>query len=198
VATELAQIVGNLVAFYGFAGRTVVVVGAGGGQLVEYARDTRGVIAVDPDGAGLERLVARAAERGLADKFTFVRGGLLSVKPRGDVVLFEFCLHELPHPARALDHAQQLAPDVLVIDHSPGSPWEWYAAEEDGVEAAWAAVARKPTRRRLDVEACQRFQDYAELEARLALQGPRSHERIGRFRGQRDIAIPMPYRLALL
>jgi Domain of unknown function (DUF4440) len=48
----------------------------------------------------------------------------------------------------------------------------------------------------LDVEAFQHFHDYAELEAKMARQGRKSLERIGSYRGQSTISIPMPYRLA--
>lgn len=198
MATDIEQIVRTLVAFHDLVDRVVVAVGAGGGQLVEYARQVRQLIAVDPDGAALERLATRAGERGLADKLTMVQDDLLNVRPRGDVVLFEFCLHEMPDPARALAHASELAPDTVVMDHAPGSPWMWYAAEEAGVEEAWTAVAKRPVRRQLDVEASQRFDDYAQLEARMAQQGPSCFERITPFRVQTAIAIPMPYRLALL
>ena len=100
--------------------------------------------------------------------------------------------------ARDLEKAGTLAPDILVIDHAPGSPWEWYAAEEGGGEAAWAAVGRAGVRRTRDVEGVQCFRDLAELRDRFADLGPASHERIEAFRGTRPIAIPMPYRLALL
>jgi SAM-dependent methyltransferase len=198
VATDFEQIVRNLVTFYDFAGKTVVAAGAGGGQLVEYARHAQRVIAVDPDGPAIERLVARIGEHGVADKFTIVQGDLLTVRPSGDVVLFEFCLHEMPDPERALAHAGELAPDVLVIDHAPGSRWSWCAAEDAQVEAGWNAVAPRPLRRSLDVEAFQRFHDYSELEAKMAAQGPTSLERIAIFRSQEAISIAMPYRLALL
>jgi hypothetical protein len=74
----------------------------------------------------------------------------------------------------------------------------WCAAEEDGVAAAWAAVERRNVRRTLDVAATQRFADFRELEARLDAQPPASRERIASRRGQRDIVIDMPYRIALL
>ena len=71
-------------------------------------------------------------------------------------------------------------------------------AEETGVAAAWAAVVGRNVRRTLDVSATQRFGDFPELEARLAAQAPAGRERIASHRGQRDISIDMPYRLALL
>ena len=198
MATDLELIVRNLTDFYDFVDKTVIAVGAGGGPLAEYGRRARRVIAVDHDASAMERLSVRVRERRLADKFTLVHGDLLTVRPTGDVVLFEFCLHEMPDPLRALDHARLLARDVLVIDHAPGSPWEWYAAEEAGIEAGWAAVARGPVRLQRDVEAFQHFNDFAELETRLARQGATSKARIAAFRGQQPIFIAMPYRLALL
>jgi predicted RNA methylase len=198
VATDLEEIVGNITSFYELAGKTIVTVGAGGGQLIGYARQARAVIAVDRDAGALERLAERLEAQGLADRFTLVHGELLALRPQGDVIVFEFCLHEMEDPDRALLHALELGPEVLVIDHAPGSPWMWYAAEESGVERAWTAVARMSVGRQLDVAAVQRFADYTELTAKMARQGPHSLERIARYQGEVDITIPMPYRLALL
>ncbi len=198
MATDIGQIVATLLAFYDFADKSVVAVGAGGGQLIEYARPVRRVIAVDRDEEAIRALGARAREIGLADRFTLVTSDFLGVQAHGDVVLIEFCLHLMAEPDRALAHAAELAPDVLVIGHAPGSLWSWYAAEDRGVEAAWKAVGIRRARRSRDVEAFQRFRDYAELEARLAHQAAPSLERISSLRDRTDISIPMPYRLALL
>jgi hypothetical protein len=100
-------------------------------------------------------------------------------------------------PECALAHARQLPPDVVVVGHAPGSPWSWCAAEDRGVEAAWNAVERVGIRRQRDVIASRHFADYAELEAKLAGCAPESLVRIQERRGQTDITIPMPYRLAL-
>jgi ubiquinone/menaquinone biosynthesis C-methylase UbiE len=198
VATDLSKIVANLTAFYDLADKIVVSVGAGGGQLVEYARPVRQLIAVDRDEAAIERLAARARDSGLSNKFTLVTSDFLDTQPHGDVVLFEFCLHQMAEPDRALEHASRLAPDLVVLDHAPHSEWSWCAAEEEIVAAAWRAVASRTVRRQQDYDATQQFTDFAELEARLSQQGPESRGRIERSRGQTAISIPMPYRLALL
>jgi hypothetical protein len=198
VATDLGKIVESLVRFYDFDGKTVVDVGAGGGRLVGYARTAARVVAVDSDADAMALLSSRVAERGLAVRFEMVTADFLSVQPRGDVVLLEFCLHQMPDPEKTLEHASGLAADVLVIDHAPGSLWSWCAAEEDLVRAAWEAARRRPIRRETGVEASQVFRNYAALEGRLSAQGPESLERIGRYRGRRQISIPMPYILALI
>jgi SAM-dependent methyltransferase len=198
VATDIGEIVSELVRFYDFTGKTVIEVGAGGGQLIEYARPARRVIAVDRDAAALARLEMLVADRGWTDRFTLVAADFAGLQSRGDVVLFEFCLHEMPAPDAMLAQALDLAPEVLVIDHAPGSPWSWYAGEDGGVEGAWAAVERRGVHRRRDVEAWQQFRDFDELAGKLVSQVPECQTRIASFRGQRDIAIPMPYRIAVL
>jgi SAM-dependent methyltransferase len=198
VVTDTRQIASTLAGFYDFSGRTVVDVGAGGGQLVEYARGARAVIAVDRDGAALVQLRVRLHESGLAERFTLVEQDVLEVTATGDVVLFEFCLHQIADPARALAHARTLAPDVVVIDHAPGSPWSWLAAEGEQVDRAWQAVEKGPVRRRRLVLGSQHFAGHAELRARLSAQGPESALRARAYRGRSPIAIAMPYQLALV
>jgi hypothetical protein len=198
VTTDIRQIVANLTAFYDFSARVVISVGAGGGQLVEYARPAHRVIAIDQDEAAIGHLAGRARECGLLDRFTLITADFHAVRPCGDVVLFEFSLHEMPEPERALGHARELAPDVVVIDHAPHSRWSWYAAEEGEVAEGWKAVERESIRGRHCVDATQYFHDYTELETRLARQGPKSLERLAPYRGRRSISIPMPYWMALL
>lgn len=197
MTTDTHQIANTLAAFYDFGGRTVIDVGAGGGQLIDYARGARKVIAVDCDARALARLADRVRGRGLDDAFVLLNRDFLDVSATGDVVLFEFCLHLMAAPERALAHARQLAPDVVVVGHAPGSPWSWCAAEEGGVETAWKAVERVGIRQQRDVMASQNFADYAELEAKLAGCAPESVVRIQARRWQTNIEIPMPYRLAL-
>ncbi len=198
MGTDTGRIVANLTAFYEFRDKTVVSVGAGGGQLIEYARSARRVIAVERDSEGARRLAERARAAGLDDRIEILEEDFLAVRPRGDLALFEFCLHEFEDPGRALDRGAEAAPDVVVVDHAAGSPWMWCAGEEQGVEAAWAAVARKEVRRRRQLEGIQIFARFADLESRLAACGPVSRSRIERFRDAVEIAIPMPYRMVLL
>ena len=115
-----------------------------------------------------------------------------------EVVVFEFCLHEMPDPARALERARSLAPEILVYDHAPGSTWSWHAAEEDKVVRSTRAMEARGIRRRTVFEAEQRFRDYAELHAKVASQGPTAIERAAPFRERRDFVIPMTYLAALL
>jgi hypothetical protein len=114
------------------------------------------------------------------------------------VVYFEFCLHEMDDPEKALMHAKSLAPDIVVYDHSPGSEWIYYGAEEDKVCRSFAAMEHFGIRRRQTLHAEQRFTRYAELVAKVSPQGPLAVERVQPFATATDIVIPMSYELNLL
>lgn len=198
MATDVARIIQNLIDFYDFTAKEIISVGAGGGQLVEYARGARRVIAVDSDPAAIERLNAALAKAGLASLFETITADFLETTLSADVVLFEFCLHEMADPAAAIAHAKAMAPDVVVIDHAPNSEWSFYTAEAEKIAAEWQAVEAAGTSRRIHHEAIQRFADYAEIFEKLKGLGPPATDRILRFRDAHDFTIAMPYAIALM
>ena len=156
------------------------------------------LIAVDHDPSTTERLARTIAAHELEGKVTVITGDFLAVELRGDVVLLEFCLHEMSDPRAAIDCARKTASDVVVIDHAPESKWAWYANEEDDMARAWDAVAAARPRMEAAYEALQRFGDHGELRDRLSACGPVSRRRIDVLDGRAPIAIAMPYRIALL
>lgn len=198
MATDIARILANLLAFYDLSGKSVVAVGAGGGQLAGYGRVASRVIAVDRDHAAMEQLRTAVAAQGLDGRFEFWAGDFLACDRSADVVLFEFSLHEIADPAAALSRATRLAPDLVVLDHEPGSPWIYYGAEDDKVERSWRAVEGLPVARRVRYDTEQRFADFEALHEKLHLQGDESFRRIERYRGRHEIVIPMSYALALV
>jgi len=198
MATDVAAVLANLLAFYEFDDKTMISVGAGGGQLAGYGRVARKVIAVDPDGAALAALTERTRALGIEDRFVLLEKDFMAVTERADVVLFEFSLHEIPDHGGALAHAATLAPGIVIIDHAPGSRWAHVVDETEKVAASWAAVAARGTRRTQDFDAVQRFASYRELFDKVKSQGAEAIRRIERWRGCADITIPMAYRTALL
>jgi predicted RNA methylase len=198
MATDYSLIVNNLLSFYDFTGCTVVCVGAGGGQLIDYARNARKIIAIDNNPDAMDRLKKAIPDKNLNCEFEFVLGDFFETSARGDVVLFEFCLHEIDDPVGALTRARSMAPDVVVIDHLPGSEWEYYGAEDEKVCRSWEAIEAAGTERRASFEAVHRFSCYDDLVEKFKSEGEMSLQRIGRFASQRDIAIPMPYGMALI
>jgi ubiquinone/menaquinone biosynthesis C-methylase UbiE len=198
MATDIAAILGDIESCYDFTGRTVIHVGAGGGQFIGYAGRARSVLGVDPDLAAVEHLKVAVRQRGLEDRFRVLQGDLLTVSARADVVFFEFCLHEIVDPLTALRQARALAPEVLVVDAAPGSAWAWHLCETEKVLRGWAAAERFPRALDRTFTGVQRFRDHAELLARVQVLGEPVIRRILEFEGRRDIAIDTPYRVALL
>jgi hypothetical protein len=198
MATDVRLVVRNLLDFHPLAGKTVVSVGAGGGQLVEYGREARRVVAVDGDAEALRRLGDVLAAKGLAERFELVCADFLEVSARGDVVLFEFSLHEMPDPAKALAHARTLASDVVVLDHAPGSEWAFHVVEEEKVRRSAEAARLAGVRAERLFLGEQRFAGHAELLAKVSGQGPLAVERAESFRGASGIVIPFCYETLLL
>jgi SAM-dependent methyltransferase len=198
MATDIAAILRNLETCYDFTGRSVIHVGAGGGQFIGYAGKVRSVLGVDLDAAAVERLRAAVRENGLEDRFRVTQGDILSVSARADVVFFEFCLHEIVDPLTALRHARALAPETLILDPAPSSSWAWYLCEAEKVLRGWSAAGRFPATLDRTFAGIQRFRDHAELLAKVRVLGEPVIRRVREFAGRQDFAIDMPYRVVLL
>lgn len=192
---ELAQ---NLRLFYDFTGKTVLYVGAGGHRLLDSSIRTKWVIAIDQGDKSLANLRRTVARQGRRASVEVVAAGFEEVAFRGDVVYFEFCLHEMAEPRTALEHAGALAPDIVVLDHRPGSEWAFYAAEDVRVKRSAVALSRFGVKRRKRYTIEQRFGNYAELSAKLNVRGAMARRRAQRFEGATNIVIPMSYELVLL
>lgn len=198
MAADYKKMVADLVAFYDLKDKTVLTVGAGGGQLIEYGRVAGKVLALDSDAQALEKLQENLKIAGLEDKFSPILGDFFQVDLRADVVLFEFCLHEMADPGAAVERAFGMAPAVVVFDHWPGSEWSFIAAEEKKVAASWASLGRFPVKKTRVYETVQLFSDYEQLYQKVKGQGETSLARVVAFKGLTDIRIPMTYGLALI
>ncbi|MCX6555709.1 MAG: methyltransferase domain-containing protein [Candidatus Aminicenantes bacterium] len=198
MAADIKQLLNNLLGFYDFTGKTIVSIGAGGGQMIEYARPAKRVFAVDSSAAALDTLRLNLGKSDLAGKFAIVLSDFYRCQQTGDVMLFEFCLHELPDPAEAIAHARRLAGDVLVADHFPGSEWAYYVAEEDKVARSWKALHACRPRKVQKHESVQSFKDYRELRQKVESMGEVAISRIEPFIGRTGFTIPMAYGFALL
>jgi hypothetical protein len=198
MATDIAKVLANLTSFYDFRNKSVVHVGAGGGQFVGYASDTRHVLAVDPDAAALGPLRAAIEKLALDDRFTIRQARFEALTDPADVVFFEFCLHEMDDPETALRHARALAPDTLIIDHAPESPWAWHTAETEKAARSWAAVERAGVIDDRAFVGRQLFADVEALVARVASLGEPALSRARALGGAGTIEIEMIYRVALL
>ena len=156
------------------------------------------MIAIDNDSTAVNKLRQSIEEKGLTSKFELMCGDFHATQARGDVVLFEFSLHEMNDPAAALQRSRAMAPDTVVFDHSPGSEWAYYIAEDEKVKSSWNAIESCAIRKSIHYDAIQRFATYQELYDKVKPQGQASINRIKRFESARDITIPMKYGIALL
>ena len=193
-----SELTANLTKFYDFGGKAALYVGAGGGQLLGPASGVIKLVAIDSDAKSLKGFRSEAKTKWVGIPVQFVPRSFESVLVRADVVYFEFCLHEMPNPIKALGHAHSLAPDIVVMDHLPQSEWIFYGAEETQVLRSYNAVESFGTRRREVYRTEQRFKDYQELATRLSEAGEESLQRSLRLKGAKDIKIQMDYGLFLL
>ncbi len=198
MATELAPIVKNFRDHCALAGRRVCTVGAGGGQLVDVYHDAAWITAVDIDTGALAKLGNVLEARGLAARSTLVAQDFLAHTEPADLVVFEFSLHEMEDPARALAHALALAPEVFIYDHAPGSPWAWQVLEEDKVRRSWAALEARAGLQHWTFQCEQSFAHRSELEAKVQSQGPEALRRAAGFSLEEPIRIEMGYFCARL
>ena len=198
MAADYGKLTRDLGRFYDFTGKVVLFVGVGEKQLLDLSIRARNLIAIDQNAAAIGEFRKRVAALGLGESVNAIAAPFEEVTSSGDVVYFEFCLHEMSDPDKALMHARTLAPDIVVFDHSPGSDWTFLAAEEDKVLRSAEAMQRFGIRRRERYRTEQRFADYAELLTKVTGQGAVAIERAQRFEGTADIVIPMSYELNLL
>ncbi|HEX6880132.1 MAG TPA: hypothetical protein VF135_07200 [Terriglobales bacterium] len=198
MAANYTKMSDELRRFYDFAGKVVLFVGAGGRQLLDLKIPVKRLIAIDKDLDALRELKKELAENKLQNPVEVIAAEFEEVSCHGDVVYFEFCLHEMGDPEKALAHAKSLAPDVVVYDHSPGSEWSYYVVEEEKIARSSVAMQRLGIRRREMLGDEQRFANHAELLAKVRTQGPVAVERAERFANDTGIVIPMSFELDLL
>ena len=200
MAADYDLMIRNLLAFYDFKDKTMVCIGAGGGQLIGYSKAPKKIIAIDQDAGALEQLRLAVARNNITDKFKLIHGDFLTMDlpVHGDVVLFEFCLHEMTDAAVALTRAGKLADDVVVFDHGLKSQWAYYVVEEEKVRVSWQAVKRFKVSKHHVYEAEQKFKDYDEILTKVKPQGEIAIQRIEKFKSKIDITIPFTYELALV
>jgi hypothetical protein len=198
MATDVRKIIQSLVAVYDPSGRTIIVVGGGGGQFIEYGRRAAQILSLDSDAEAIRLLRENLKKAGLEDRFTPILGDFYESQLKGDAVLFEFCLHEMSDPKTAIQHAQTMAPDIVVIDHWPDSEWSYYTAETEKVKASWEALESFPLKNKQSYQLVHLFNDYDELYLKLKDQGELSLSRIQKFRSESNIAIPFTYGIAVI
>ncbi|MFA8449370.1 MAG: class I SAM-dependent methyltransferase [Bacteroidales bacterium] len=195
---DINKIIQNLLDFYDFKDKKILSIGAGGGQFIAYGKSAKHVIAIDNDLKALDRLKDSVHRLGLNDKFTLVHSDFKDVNYKVDVVLFEFCLHEMENHSLLLNLAFNMGQDIIIADHSVDSEWAFIADEIDKAEKSWNAVHGFKVKKEQCFKSEQFFEDYEELFNKVKAQGENSIKRIEKYNKQKSIIIPMGYKFALL
>ena len=198
MATDTKKIIENLLEFFDFNNQTIISVGAGGGQFIEYGRVSKQVIAVDNDKEALSRLENSLQKSQLLHKFALINSDFYLFNRKGDVVMFEFCLHEMKDPEAAINHALTMAPIILINDHWPSSEWAYIVDEKEKVINSWKALKRFDLKKIQQYDTVQFFHDYDELFQKVKVQGENSINRISQYKDKKDFTIPMSYGFALI
>jgi predicted RNA methylase len=198
MATDISKILNHLYEFYDFDNRTVITVGAGGGQIIEYGRKSKNVLAIDYDEEALNKLKDKLVKSGLDNKFTLIHADFTLCQLQGDIVMFEFCLHEIEDPGTVLKHALTMAPNVIIADHWPGSEWAYIGAEEEKIAKSWETLKLFQLKKIQKFDTVQFFHDYEEIYQKVKPQGETSIERISDYKGKMNFTIPMSYGIALI
>lgn len=198
MAADYKLMLRNLMQFYDFTGKEILAVGAGGGQFVELARGGKKLIAIDHGPLSIRRLEARVAALGLHNQVEIVAADFCEISRRGDVAYFEFSLHEMDDPGKALRHAFTLAPEVLIFDHLPGSPWAFHTLDEEKVQHSTTALAQFDCIRHQTFRTLQHFQNHSQLWEKVSRHGEMAANRARCFLGRSNILIPMTYGITLV
>lgn len=198
MVVDRGELSANLARFYDFRGKSVIYVGAGIDQILRPASGVASVVAVDRDPKSLKGFRRAAATEWAGIPVKFIPRDFKTVKARGDVVYFEFCMHYMKDPGRTLRQARSLAPDIVAMDHLPKSRWVYYWAGEEDVRRSTRAMEAFGVRRRESFAAEQRFKDWRALATRLKGEGAESRRRVLELKGAKDIRMQMDYCLYLL
>jgi hypothetical protein len=200
MATNYTLMVKSLLDFYNFENKTIICIGAGGGQFIGYGQSAKKIIAIDIDTKALDDLRIAVERNNMSDKYEFILCDFLTkdLAVLGDVALFEYCLHEMTNPVLALNRAGKIARDVVIIDHGLRSEWAYYVAEEEKVRASWQAVKRFKESRHKEHSTEHKFKNYEELLNKVMPQGDIAIQRIEKFKDKLDISILVTYELALI
>ena len=198
MVVDRSELTLNLTSFYDFRGKSVLYVGAGRGQLLPPSCGVASVFAIDRDADSLQGFRSESTTKWAGIPVRFIPHKFETFEQKGDVVYFEFCMHLMDDPQATLDHARALAPDIVVMDHLPGSKWVYYWAGEEPVLRSTRAVESSGVRRRKDYVAEQRFDDWNALASRLSGEGKESQRRVLELKGTEDIRMRMDYGLFLL
>jgi SAM-dependent methyltransferase len=195
MAVNSIELINNIDSFIDFSNRSVLIIGAGGGQLVGYAANAKQIIAVDNDENSINQLRERVSKTMLKDKYSYIVNDFFNVTCKADILVFEFSLHEIPDIKKAIEHGKELAPQVIVFDHCKESEWLYIVQEEGKIENEDNILEKMNVKKAKQYSIMQSFNEYEDLKRKVVIQGEESIKAIHKYITTKNIEIDMKYKL---
>jgi predicted RNA methylase len=195
MAVNSIELINNIDSFIDFSNRSVLIIGAGGGQLVGYAANAKQIIAVDNDENSINQLRERVSKTMLKDKYSYIVNDFFNVTCKADILVFEFSLHEIPDIKKAIEHGKELAPQVIVFDHCKESEWLYIVQEEGKIENEDNILEKMNVKKAKQYSTMQSFNEYEDLKKKVEIQGEESIKAIHKYITTKNIEIDMKYKL---
>jgi ubiquinone/menaquinone biosynthesis C-methylase UbiE len=189
------EMINNIDAFIDFSNKTVMIVGAGGGQLMGYAGTANQIIAVDNNKEAIEQLEKRIRNSELINKYKTIMSDFESVNEKVDILVFEFSLHEMENIQKAIEHAKEIAGRVIIFDHVYDSEWVTIVQENNKIETEDKILNSIAVIRQAHFHAMQAFVQYDDLKKKVECQGEGAIKAIRKYLDKEDITIDMEYKL---
>jgi ubiquinone/menaquinone biosynthesis C-methylase UbiE len=193
MATDIQQVIGNVKKQYKMDNRVVITAGAGGGQFVDYYETAAHIYGIEKEETAMAMLKNKIEEKGLEGKYECIQSDYFDIEIKGDVVVFEFSLHEMNDIKKAMEKGKKIAQEILIIDHSWKSEWITYVDEVEKVERVKEYIDRNKPKKIEHFSGIQKFKDYNELKEKVKIQGKKALDSIEKFMGQKNIKIEFGY-----
>ena len=156
-------------------------------------------MAVDCSKKAIEELKNVIINDNSQGKYELVNDRFENIDCNGDVVVFEFSLHEFPDVPRAIEHAFDMTKEVIIAEHASDSEWICLADEDHNAKRVEEAIKDWEIKRKDEYCAIKEFEDYDDLKRKLGVDEEQSEtHRICEYRGRKEIKIQMKYRIVEL
>ncbi len=195
MAVNTNEIINNIENFIKLDNKIILSVGSGGGQLVGYGKNAKKIIAIDNDFSALNKLKNVIQSKELNSNYEYLCDDFMNIKISADIVFFEFSLHEMINPVKAIKHAKTITPTVIILDHNIESNWLYIVCEENKVAISDNAIMNIGVKNKIVYSIEQYFKDYKSIKNKVESQGNEAILRIEKYKNQNDIKIKMKYNL---
>jgi tRNA G37 N-methylase Trm5 len=197
MVTYLDKIKQDVERFINCNGKTVLIVGAGGGKLFGYADSAQKVFALDCNSKALDKLAEIIHLNEQEEKYELVCGYFETIDIKADVVIFEFSLHEIPDAYETLKHAKKLSNRVIVVEHTSDSEWICLAQEDQNVKRVEEGLTKFEVIKTEYYVTQKEFKDLDDLKTKLGyIDNDRLPSIFEKYKSKVNHSVEMKYRIS--